>query len=176
MAKKTQAEAKAIVSTLLQKAEFARQQAQERNERFEVLDEKRLLKKTMGKGSNSPYFYAQGWGPNVSPGGSTSYTAYVNNPDPTSYSGSWLYAYLFFGPSNFITDSDLALTVWLRQFPHYFQQVSVAANSTASAAFTIDVPAGIADGYYIGNCFLVQRDSFDVGTYFDRAAFYLNVS
>lgn len=176
MAKKTLTEAKAIVRILLQKAELARQRAEDRKERFEVLDEKELLKKVRGESSNSPHFYAQAWGSTVSAGGSTNYTAYINNPDATAYSGSWLYAYLFFGPSNFIADPDLALTVWQQQFSHYLQQVSVAAGSTASAAFTVNVPAGIAAGFYMGNCFLVERNSFDVGTYFDRAAFYLNVS
>jgi len=42
--------------------------------------------------------------------------------------------------------------------------------------FTIDVPAGLKPGVYIGNCFLLLRNSFDVGTYFGRAAFHLTVT
>jgi hypothetical protein len=52
----------------------------------------------------------------------------------------------------------------------------VAAGGTASAAFTLSIPAGITPGIYIGNCLLVLRSPFDVGTYFDRAGFDLQVT
>jgi hypothetical protein len=62
------------------------------------------------------------------------------------------------------------------RFPRFFRSLGVAAFGNANATFTINIPFGITPGIYIGNCFLVRRDSFDVGDYFDRASFDLTVS
>ena len=105
-----------------------------------------------------------------------SYTAFVHNPDPMGYSGYWLYGYVLFGPANFIANSDVALTAIDGRFPHNLQRCSVAAGSDTSMKFAIDVPSEISSGIYIGNCFLVMRNSFDVGSYVDRASFDLTVS
>lgn len=175
MPAKSEAEARKIAESLLEKVEFLRQNAQESRERFEALTKEQMVRKIMGKTSNSPYFYAQGWG-SAGPGGSTTYTAYVHNPDPSGYSGYWLFGYLVFGPANFIGNSDVALTSVDERFPRYCQRCGVAANSDTSLTFTIDVPAALKPGIYIGNCFLVRRESFDVGSYVDRAAFDLTVS
>jgi hypothetical protein len=51
----------------------------------------------------------------------------------------------------------------------------VAAGGSANAAFTVNIPAGITPGVYIGNCFLVCRSSFDVGEVFDRGSFDMTV-
>jgi hypothetical protein len=175
MAVKSEAEARKIAETLLEKVEFLRQEAHERRERFEALTIDQLLSKIMGKTSRSPHFYAQSWG-STSPGGSTTYRAYVHNPDPSGYSSYSLFGYLLFGPANFIGSSDVALTSVDDRFPRYYQRCGVAAGSDTSMTFTIDVPAALKPGIYIGNCFLVRRDSFDVGSYVDRAAFDLTVS
>jgi hypothetical protein len=175
MASKTEAEAREIARRLLEEAEFRRQEAEARGERFESLDEETLVKKIMGGTTDSPFFNAQSF-PSGPPGGTTTYTAFIHNPDPTGYSAFSLFGYLFFGPSNFIQDRDIALTMVDIRFPRYFQGISVAAGGNASSAFTINIPSGITPGIYIGNCFLVLRNGFDVGTYFDRAAFPLTVS
>jgi hypothetical protein len=175
MAAKSEAEANKIAERLLEETEFLRQEAYERGERFETLTKEQLVNKLLGKTSKSPFFYAQSWG-STSPGGSTTYTAFVQNPDPVAYSGFWLFGYLFFGPSNFIGSSDVALSVFDTRFPRFYQRCGVAANSSSNMTFTINVRSGIQTGIYVGNCFLVQRDSFDVGDYFDRAAFDLTVS
>ena len=52
----------------------------------------------------------------------------------------------------------------------------MAAGGNANAAFTVDIPAGITPGVYIGNCFLVRRSSFDVGEVFDRASFDMTLT
>ena len=172
---KSKREAEKIAETLLEEVEFLRQEAYERGERFEALTKEQLVSKLMSETSKSPFFNAQSWG-STSPGGSTTYTAFVQNPDSFGYSGLWLFGYLFFGPANFIGASDVALTVFDDRFPRFYQPCGVAANSSTSMTFTVNVPSGIQTGIYIGNCFLVQRDSFDVGDYFDRAAFALTVS
>jgi len=170
-----EAEATKIAETLLEKIEYLREEAKERQQRFEALTKEQLRKKITGKTSKSPYFYAQTWG-NTSPGGSMSYAAYVHNPDPTGYSGYWLFGHVFFGPANFIVDTDVAMTSIDERFPRYLQRCSVAAGSDANMTFAIDVPATVCSGIYIGNCFLVRRNSFDVGSYVDRAAFDLTLS
>ena len=175
MTVKSETEARKIAEPLLEKVEFVREEAHERRERFEALTKEQLLSKIMGKTSKSPYFYAQSWG-SASPGGSTTYTAYVHNPDPNGYSGYWLFGYLLFGPANFIGSPDVAFTSVDERFPRYYQRCSVAAGSDTSMTFAIDVPAGLKTGIYIGNCFLVTRNSFDVGSSGDRAAFDLTVS
>ncbi|MCW5978129.1 MAG: hypothetical protein KIT09_08625 [Bryobacteraceae bacterium] len=175
MAVKSDDDARKVAEMLLKKIEFLRNEASERRERFEALAREQLMGKIKGETSQSPYFYAQGWG-GASPGGTTTYRAYVHNPDPTGYSGFWLFGHLFFGPANFIGSSDLALTSTDPRFTHYYQRCEVAAGSDANMNFTIDVPSGLRPGIYIGNCFLLMRNSFDVGSYHDRAAFDLTVN
>lgn len=175
MAVKSQAEARKIADTLLEKIDFLKRQAHERSERFESLSAEQLVNKIMGKTSKSPYFYFQSWG-SAPPGGSASYSAGVHNPDPAGYSGFSLFGYLLFGPANFIGSSDLALTSVDVRFQRYFQRCAVAAGSDTTMTFTINVPATINSGIYIGNCFLVLRSPFDVGSYMDRAGFDLTVS
>jgi hypothetical protein len=62
------------------------------------------------------------------------------------------------------------------RFPRFFRSLGVAGGGSANATFTINIPSGITPGIYMGNCFLVSRNLFDVGDYFDRAAFDLTVS
>ena len=175
MAAKSKNDARKIAASLQKKAEFLKEEASKRGERFESLTDEELVKKIRGETSNSPFFSSQSWG-SSSPGGTANYTANVHNPDPNGYSGFWLFGHLLFGPANFIGSSDLALTSVDPRFPHYYQRCTVAANSDTSMSFTVDVPAGIRPGIYIGNCFLVRRSSFDVGSYIDRAAFDLTVN
>jgi hypothetical protein len=52
----------------------------------------------------------------------------------------------------------------------------VGVKESVTMTFTIDVPAGLRPGFYIGNCFLVRQNSFGVGSYIDRASFELYVS
>lgn len=167
-------EARKIAARLLEEIEFLRQEAAERGERFEALTREQLLGKIKGETSKSPFFFAQSWG--AAPrGGSTTYTAYVSNPDPNGYGGSELLGHLFFGPSNFIGSSDLALTAIDPRFPHYYQSCAMAAGSTAKLTFTIDPSAGLRPGVYMGNCFLVLRGYLGVGTHLDRVAFDMTV-
>ena len=175
MAGNTEAEARDIAHRIAQETDFLEQEARARGERFERRDEEALVAKLTEETTKTPFFNAQSWGSGP-PGGTITYTAFIFNPDPVSYSGFWLFGYLFFGPANFIQNRDTALTVVDTRFPRYWQRLGVASGASASASFTVNIPSGITPGIYIGNCFLVQRDSFDVGDYFDRAAFDLTVT
>jgi hypothetical protein len=75
-----------------------------------------------------------------------------------------------------LESADLSLTAVDTRFPRYWRGLGVAAGGDATATFAIAVPAGIAPGVYFGNCYLVRRDSFDVGHLFDRSCFDMTVS
>jgi hypothetical protein len=175
MALKTEAEAREMARRFLEEAEFRRQEAEARGETFESLDEEALVKKIMGRAANTPRFQAQSMGSGP-PGGTTLYTATTFNPDSREYSASELFAYLFFGPANFIQDTDTALTVVDTRFPRYFKGIDVAVGGSATAFFTVNIPSGITPGRYMANCVLVLRGGLDVGTCFDRAGISLKVT
>jgi hypothetical protein len=175
MASKTAEKAREIARRLLKEGESVRQEAEARGERFESLDKEALLAKLMGRTTDSPFFNGQSWGSGA-PGGTATYRAFIHNPSPADYSDSSLFAYLFFGPANFMQSPDLALTTVDVRFPRFFRSLGVAAGDSANATFTINIPSGITPGIYMGNCFLVRRNWFDIGDYFDRAAFDLTVS
>lgn len=175
MAIKTEAEAREIARRIMQETDFLGEEARARGERFERREEEALVAKLTEETTDTPFFNSQSWGSGPA-GGTITYTANIFNPDPVSYSGFWLFGYLFFGPANFIQDRDAALSAVDTRFPRYWQRLGVASGASASASFTVNIPSGITPGIYIGNCFLVQRDSFDVGDYFDRAAFDLTVT
>lgn len=166
---------RSVARRIMAENEFREREAQARGDRFESLDEENLVRKLTGETSNSPFFNFQSWS-SGSPGGTITYTAGIFNPDAVSYSGFSLFGFLFFGPANFIQNNDTALLGVDDRFPRYMQSLGVAANASTSARFAVDIPAGITPGEYLGNCFLVRRDSFDVGDYFDRAAFDLTVT
>jgi hypothetical protein len=176
VAPKTEAEAREIARKLLEEAEFRRQEAEARGERFESLDEETLVKKIMGHTANSPFFAGQSWTIGTSPGGTIDYTATIHNPDPTGYSGFLLFGYLFFGPANFIQNADTAFLAVDTRFPRFFRSLSVAAGGSADETFAITFPPGISPGVYLGNFFLLLRRTSEVGNYFDRASFYVTVS
>jgi hypothetical protein len=176
MAPKTEEEAREIARRLLEEAELLRQEGEARGETIESLDEETLVKKIMGRTVNSPFLWLQqmGTGPR---GGACTYKAFAANPDPVEYSRFDLFAYLFFGPSNFIQDVDTALTVVDTRFPRHFNGIDLAADGgTSAAAFVVDIPSSITPGNYMANCFLMERGVFDVGTYYDRAAIILKVT
>jgi hypothetical protein len=174
MAVKSKAEATKIAETLLAKIEILRQEAQKQGDRFEALTKEQLVSKIMGKTSKSPFFIGERWGAG-NPGGSTNFWATVHNPDARAYSSIQLFGYLFFGPANFIASPDVALTSVDERFSHYYQGCEVAAGSNATMAFTIDVPAGLRPGIYMGNCFLLHSNPMGVGTYLDRTEIDLTV-
>jgi len=172
---KSEAEAREIANRLMQEIDFRANEARARGERFEQLDEPTLMRKLMGEAAHSPFFTSLSWsdGP---PGGTITFTAFIHNPDPTSYSGFALFGYLLFGPANFVQSTDDALVSEDTRFPRYWKSLGVAIGGNANAAFTVNIPTGITPGVYIGNCFLVLRNSFDVGEVFDRASFDMTVT
>jgi len=172
---KSEAEAREIANRLMQEIDFRANEARARGERFEQLDEPTLMRKLMGEAAHSPFFTSLSWsdGP---PGGTITFTAFIHNPDPTSYSGFALFGYLLFGPANFVQATDDALVSEDTRFPRYWKSLGVATGGNANAAFTVNIPTGITPGVYIGNCFLVLRNSFDVGEVFERASFDMTVT
>lgn len=164
-----------MAEILLEHIENLKEAAKLRGQRFESLSKKELLQKIKRKTSKSPYFFWQSWS-STPPGGTITYNLGVHNPDPVSYAGNWLKAYLLFGPANFISNSDYALLSIDDRFPSYTKDVSVSAGGSATVSFSIDVPTNIKPGEYIGNCFLVMRSSFDVGDVLDRACIDLEVT
>jgi hypothetical protein len=174
--RRTEAEAREMARRLLEEAKLLREEGEARGERVESLDEETLIKKIMGRTANSPFLWLQqmGTGPR---GGITTCKAFAANPDPVEYSRFDLFAYLFFGPSNFIQDVDTALTMVDTRFPRHFNGIDLAPDGgTSAAAFVVDIPSAITPGNYMANFFLLQRGFFDVGTYYDRAATILKVT
>ena len=102
---KTEAEVREIANRLMQEIDFRANEARARGERFEQLDEPTLMRKLTGEVAHSPFFTTLSWssGP---PGGTITFTAFIHNPDPTSYSGFALFGYLLFGPANFVQATD----------------------------------------------------------------------
>src|SRR6185437_700194 len=88
-----------------------------------------LMRKLMGEAAHSPFFTSLSWsdGP---PGGTITFTAFIHNPDPTSYSGFALFGYLLFGPANFVQATDDALVSEDTRFPRYWKSLGVATVVT----------------------------------------------
>jgi hypothetical protein len=174
MAGPSDEELRVAAERVMQELDFREQEARARGERFERLDEQTLRRKLAGESADSPFIFALGWG-SAPPGGTASFTVSIQNPDPVSYSGFTLFGYLFFGPANSVLSNDLSLTAVDTRFPRYWGSLGVAAGASTSASFSIAVPGGITPGFYFGNCYLVRRDSFNVGQVFDRSCFDFTV-
>ncbi|MDT4895131.1 MAG: hypothetical protein QOH25_208 [Acidobacteriota bacterium] len=126
---------------------------------------------------NSPMIVAQSWS-NTTPGGTFTYNVTINNPDPITRSN--LYAHVFVGTGNSISNTgDFLLNVDAR-FPRLTQPaffgLSLAPGASSTLSFSIKVPSTIELGNYVGNTALVMIDYHDIGTYFDRGAFPFKVS
>ena len=174
MAEKSENEIRAEAEQVSQHLDLKEMEARSKGQRFERLDEQTLLKKLSGEEANSPFIISIGWS-SAPPGGTTGFSVTIHNPDPFPYSEFSLFAYTVFGAANTIQSVDLSLTAVDARFPRYWRGLGVAAGGSATASFTIAVPAGITPGVYFGNCYLVRRASFDAGQVFQRACFDLEV-
>lgn len=126
---------------------------------------------------NSPMIVAQSWG-NTTPGGTFTYNVTINNPDPVTRSG--LYAHVFVGSGNTISDTGTFLLNVDARFPRLTQPpffgLSLAPGASATLSFSIKVPSTIELSNYIGNTALLMLSSHDIGTYYDRGCFPFKVA
>jgi hypothetical protein len=175
MAGESGAEVEKTVEALLARIQLLRQEADERGETFEALDEEQLRRKVRGETAQSPFFTSHSWVSGVPPGSSIPYTADIYNPDPGYWSS--LLCYVFFGPANSILDPDLALASKIdERFSYSYRQTSLYSGQSATLPFTVRVASAIAPGDYLGNCFLMVRRNLDVGRYFGRASFLITIT
>ena len=128
--------------------------------------------------ARSPMIVFQGWSGSTSPGGSITYTVGIYNPDPTTQFS--LYAHVFVGPANPVSNTGLALGEVDPRFPRLtmpdFFGLSIASGATETLQFTIGVPSNIEKSNYLGNAFLFRASYHDVGLYLDRGVFPFEVN
>ena len=128
--------------------------------------------------TNSPMFIGEGWSGSAPVGGTISYNVTITNPDPVSRDS--MYVHVFIGPANTASDVGSALRIVDARFPRLSQPgffgLTLAPSASQSLSFSIKVPAGVEPSNYMGNAFLLQLNSFDVGVYFDRASFVFQVT
>jgi hypothetical protein len=175
MAGKSDEEVRVAAERVMQELAVHEEEARGRGERFERIDEQTLRRRLAGDAAESPFFSSLSSSGGAPPGGTANITVRIFNPDPVPYSAFALFGYLFFGSANSIQSTDLSLTAVDTRFPRYWRGLGVAAGGSASALFSFAVPRGITPGVYFGNCYLVRRDSFDVGQVFDRSSVDFNV-
>ncbi|MHA6793859.1 hypothetical protein ACVGVM_10170 [Pseudonocardia bannensis] len=175
MAGKSEEEIRAAAERVKQQLDFYEAEAKARGERFERLDEETLLRKLAGDEANTPFISGAAWSSSVPPGGTANFRVFIQNPDAWSYSGNFLYGYLFFGPANLVQSTDLSLTAVDTRFPRYLHRLGVPAGGSADTTFTIVVPAGLAPGVYVANCYLVMFAWYGSGGLADRVAFDMTV-
>ena len=162
------------VSQLKERIEALRQLARERGQGFAALDEERLIRKIRGDSANSPFIFAESWTSGTSAGSNASYTASVQNPDPTSYFP--VYATIFFGLGNFF-EIGLGWGGRDKRWPEFSSdRTFLAANSNQDFVFNYQVPVGLPLGTYNGNSVIWLGDFLDVGTSFDRGSFDVRIS
>ena len=154
-------------------ATFEKQSRKEKQE-VEIISRDALVRKIRGETSHSPYVVSLSWNASMPRGSNTSASIGVYNPDPNVYPASQLFAHLFWGPGNIIPDVGAFLNSADPRFP----QVAVGINTNPSPPInfatvnTIPLPNNVAAGTYLMNWVVFLRNSFDVGTYLDRACVY----
>lgn len=127
---------------------------------------------------NSPYIYFQGWGP-APPGGTINYNVGITNPDPVQK--IWMFAHVFVGSGNVVTDNGEFLLNVDERFPRLtqpnFAGLTLAPGASATLSFAIKIPATVEHPTnYLGNTALLQFNWHDVGTYLDRSVFVMQVT
>jgi hypothetical protein len=134
------------------------------------------LKEKLGR-VNSPMIVWESWG-SAAPGGTFTYNVGAYNPDPVVQNG--LVCYFFVGPGNPISDLASFMLNADARFPKLAQTppfgFSLNPGETKTISFTVKVPTSAEPGGYLGNSVLFFSNSFDVGTYLDRATFVFQVT
>jgi hypothetical protein len=175
MAKKSEAAVKEELKRRLEEIEVLKEQARRRGLAFASPDEEELARKIRGDTAKSPYFYYESWTSGTTPGSPAYYEAGYSNPDPGGYYPTFVT--IFFGLANFAADIGAAVDGRDIAWPYVSAQpVYLAPGATGSATFNYTTPAGVLRGTYLGNAVLWRASTFDVGTYFDRAAFEVTLN
>ncbi|UCH95210.1 MAG: hypothetical protein JSV88_33885 [Candidatus Aminicenantes bacterium] len=175
MKKQNEKEIREEVDRRLKEIDQLKKEAQKKKFEFESLGEMELIKKIQR--SKSPYVGAQWWTSNASPGDLISYSVFIANPigDP---SHSDVFVSIFFGVANFLNNIGAGLSGRYTGWPVLTsERFTLNAGASTTKTFSIQIPTGIVTSTtYFGNGVVWKRCFYDVGDYFDRSAFYINVT
>lgn len=126
---------------------------------------------------NSPFFTFESWG-NAAPGGTVNYNVGIYNPDPVLQ--VWMFAHVFVGSGNVVSDTGRFLLNVDARFPRLtqpnFAGLNLAAGASATLSYSIKIPSTIEPSNYMGNTILFRANWFDPGTEYDRALFVFRVT
>jgi len=166
----------AVTRALGEEVERRSAQARDEGMHFTALTEEQLVTK-LGK-ARSPMIVWQAWSGAMTTPGNLSYNVGILNPDPDARNS--LFVHVFVGPGNVPFDVGDALQAVDTRFPRLtepeFAGLSIAAGTTASLSFTLEVPAGVQPSNYLGNAFLFTATWHDPAEYLDRGLFVFGVS
>ena len=147
-----------------------------KGDNFTAPTEEQLRKKL--ERINSPFIYFQSWGP-AAPGGTVNYSVGITNPDPVQ--AIWVFAHVFVGSGNVVSNTGEFLLNVDERFPRLtqpdFAGLTLASGASATLTFPIKIPTNVEHPTnYLGNTALVQFNWHDVGTYLDRSVFVIKVT
>lgn len=146
-----------------------------KGEVFFALSEEQIKKKL--NRVNSPMIVSEAFTSEPPRGGTMNYSVSISNPDAVER--EFLYAHVFVGTGNVVTDTGAFLLNVDPRFPRLMKPgvfgLSLPAGASETLEFTIRIPT-VARTNYQGNTALIQLDFLDIGTYLDRAAFVFRVT
>jgi hypothetical protein len=172
MARKSANAIKEELKRRLEEIDVLKEQALRQGLAFASPSEEQLTKKISGESGNSPYFYYESYTSGTFAGSPAYYQGGFANPDPGGHSASLT---IFFGLANFAADISEGFDARDPAWPYVSAQpVYLAPGGTGSATFNYTVP-NVSKGTYVGNAVLWEVNYFDVGRYFDRAAFEITL-
>lgn len=164
------------VEEILEEAERFRKKVEKKKLNVTTVTREQLEKKLAE--SKSPMIIAQWWSLDCRPGGTFVCGIEVHNPDPVIRAS--VYAYVFVGLGSIVPDEVAALATVDPRFPRLIfpERPGIYLNpgeTTEIIASLIPIPAGIEPGTYLGNTFLFKFTDHDVGGYYDRSHFLIEV-
>jgi hypothetical protein len=172
MARKSATAVKEELKQRLEEIEVRREQALSRGLAFASPTEEQLTKKIRGESGNSPYFYFESYTSGTYAGTPAYYQGGFANPDPGYHSA---FVTIFFGLANFAADISEGFDARDSAWPYVSAEpVYLSPGGTGTATFNYTVP-NVSKGTYLGNAVLWEVNYFDVGKYFDRAAFAITL-
>lgn len=175
MEKEFQGEIERRAEKLLSEIADFEKRAKEEGLEFTSLSKKEIIDKLLGKTSKSPFIYYQGWTSGGHPGQTRSYNVGIHNPD--SFTQVWLFVSVFFGIANFLPDIGVGLCGRYYQWPVLSSGMfNLSAGQSTTKSFSYTIPNDISLTTYLGNSVLWKWHPHDIGQYFDRGCFYLNVT
>jgi hypothetical protein len=163
------------VEEILEEVKRFQREAEKKKLNFTTVTREQIEKKLAE--SDSPMIVSQSWH-SVSPGGSLNYKVGILNPDPVKH--IWMFAHVFFGLANIVPDVGAAAAAVDPRFPRLtlpkFSGLQLNPGASETLNFSIPIPASIEPNNYLGNTFLFRSTWHDVGKYFDRSIFVVEVT